>query len=211
MLMILLVSNSNCVVVIDESINKLSQDDPALVAYIKDKLLEPPPLVPNKIEEMDLASLGTIDTTDYQALQGQYGQPLILEELFEPLIKADNKTKRFFIEAGAYDGVTGSNTNRLEQNEVWSGLLVEPNPMVYESMRSRHRNAWTLPSCLSTKTHPEIINFDAAGVLGGIINEENEVKPGDAFDFPEDLGRQRLELQCVPLYSVLLALGMYMF
>ena len=66
----------------------------------------------------------------HNALQAQYGQPLTLEELFEPILKSDNKTKRFFIEAGAHDGIGGSNTLRFELNPLWSGLLVEPNPKV---------------------------------------------------------------------------------
>ena len=66
----------------------------------------------------------------HNALQAQYGQPLTLEELFEPILKSDNKTKRFFIEAGAHDGLGGSNTLRFELNPLWSGLLVEPNPKV---------------------------------------------------------------------------------
>ena len=62
----------------------------------------------------------TIDV-DYSALQGQYGQAPFIEELFKPLIKAENTTKRFYIEAGAFDGVKGSNTLRLELNPLWSG------------------------------------------------------------------------------------------
>ena len=66
----------------------------------------------------------------HHPLQAQYSQPLALEELFEPLLKSDNKTKRFFIEAGAHDGIGGSNTLRFELSPLWSGLLVEPNPEV---------------------------------------------------------------------------------
>ena len=62
----------------------------------------------------------TIDV-DYSALQGQYGQAPFIEELFKPLIKAENTTKRFYIEAGAFDGVKGSNTLRLELNPLWLG------------------------------------------------------------------------------------------
>ena len=74
----------------------------------------------------------------------------------------------------------------------------------YELLRSRGRNAWTLPSCLSTKPHPETIEFDAAGLIGGIINQNIEKKPGDGGGFKD---RETLKMQCVPLYSVLLALG----
>ena len=74
----------------------------------------------------------------------------------------------------------------------------------YALLKSRGRNAWTLPSCLSTQIHPEIVDFDSAGMIGGIINQENqENKPGDLCGFD----RETLKIQCFPLYSVLLALG----
>ena len=47
-----------------------------------------------------------------------------------------------------------------------TGLLVEPNPELYAKTKSRERNAWTLPSCFSTKKRPEIVKFDAAGAIG---------------------------------------------
>ena len=37
-----------------------------------------------------------------------------------------------FVEAGANNGVEQSNTFSLERDQGWSGLLVEPNPFVYE-------------------------------------------------------------------------------
>jgi len=202
-------AKSNCV---DPSINEFAQDDPKLIKYISENLLSPPPPFPQHVSEMDLSIeeydnvLGkkiTIDV-DYSALQGQYGQAPFIEELFKPLIKAENTTKRFYIEAGAFDGVKGSNTLRLELNPLWSGLLVEPNPELYAKTKSRERNAWTLPSCFSTKKRPEIVKFDAAGAIGGIINENNEHRPGDGLgkNF-----RQELTMQCVPFYSVIKALG----
>ena len=79
-------------------------------------------------------------------------------------------------------------------------------PKSYELLRSRGRNAWTLPSCLSTKPQPEIVEFDSAGLLGGIINQNIEKKPGDGGGSEN---RETIKMQCVPLYSVLLALGKY--
>ena len=70
--------------------------------------------------------------------------------------------------------------------------------------------------CLSTKTRPEVVEFDVAGLIGGIIHKGRQ--PGglsadpDVFDkVPEHvmkrLTRRTIELQCFPLYSVLMALG----
>ena len=87
------------------------------------------------------------------------------------------------------------------------------------------RKAWKLGNCLSTKTTPEIVNFDVAGLLGGIIHEdrkpggkditiENAVKRLGVDIQGDDLGflggefeRKTVKSLCFPLYSILLALG----
>jgi len=187
----------------DESINDLNQEDPLLISYIKENLLDPPPLFPDKLSEMDTSS-------DVHAIQdvasvrvGQYNQPPVIEALF-----SDNATQqRFFIEAGAYDGIMGSNTLRLELSEQWSGLLVEPNPKLYKTVQSRARNAWTLGNCFSMKTHPQVVTFDAADQIGGIVNEATGAKPGEGLSRDTVNIREEIQLQCVPIFSVLQALG----
>lgn len=49
-----------------------------------------------------------------------------LHELDKKLLKYLNYEKGFFIECGANDGVSQSNTLLLEQKLNWSGLLIEP-------------------------------------------------------------------------------------
>jgi len=49
-----------------------------------------------------------------------------LHELDEKLLKYLNYENGFFIECGANDGVSQSNTLLLEQKLNWSGLLIEP-------------------------------------------------------------------------------------
>ena len=74
---------------------------------------------------------------------------------------------------------------------------------------------------MSTKTTPEIVDFDAAGLVGGIINEGH--KPGGISIYDEienktiwispktilieELERKTIQITCFPLYSLLLALG----
>ena len=45
----------------------------------------------------------------------------------------DNKTKGFFVDIGAHDGVTINNTKFLE-DLGWSGVCIEPNPIVFEKL-----------------------------------------------------------------------------
>ena len=82
----------------DESINDLSQEDPFLISYIKENLLDPPPLFPDKLSEMDTSSDVHAIQDLASVLVGQYNQPPVIEALF-----SDNATQqRFFIEAGKH-------------------------------------------------------------------------------------------------------------
>lgn len=51
-----------------------------------------------------------------------------LNELDDKMLKYLNFRNGFFIEAGANDGISQSNTFLYERNLDWHGLLIEPNP-----------------------------------------------------------------------------------
>ena len=167
------------------------------------------------------------------AINGEKNQPIhVFNQIFKNRIR-----NGFFIEAGAYDGEISSNTLFFELKQNWTGLLVEPNPDVFQMLNVKvkwltcisatntycvaknwpnilfqHRKAWLFGHCLSTNTTPETVDFDASGLYGGIIY--NGQKPG--YD-PSISGyrlrknqpyrRRTIKLQCFPLYSVLKALG----
>jgi hypothetical protein len=131
---------------IDESLNKLQQDDPALIEAVRKMLIRPAdPGVPYNFSVPE------------PELMGQFGQ---VEDLIEILGK---QKEGFFIEAGAYDGEEFSNSLYFETNKNWKGLLVEPNPDALAQLLTKNRKAHIFPSCLSTKTTPETVQFDAAG------------------------------------------------
>lgn len=52
-----------------------------------------------------------------------------------------NYTNGVFIEVGAYDGVMQSNTKRLEEYYGWTGILVEPSGVLFESLSSNRPNS----------------------------------------------------------------------
>jgi FkbM family methyltransferase len=55
------------------------------------------------------------------------------------LFNVNFKRNGFFVEFGATDGITGSNSYILENNYGWSGILAEPNPVWHESLAKNRR------------------------------------------------------------------------
>ena len=193
-------------IILNEKIADLDQEDPELIRFVKETLLEPPPHSPERINETVPRHYKGHDS--YSALVGQYGQPLFLEQLFSQLIQGDDPIQRFFIEAGAFDGVTGSNTLRFELDERWTGLLVEPHPVSYEAAKSLQRNTWTIQTCFSIATHPDTIQFDAYESGGAVVNADQEERPCVVLDFPGGIDHSELlTMQCMPFYSIIEALG----
>ena len=101
-----------------------------------------------------------------QINQGQVAQAYFVDKIYN-----HTKTEGFFIEAGAVDGERLSNTIFLELERQWTGLLVEPNPELYEILLTRKRKVWSIGHCLSMSPRPENVLFDAVDIFGGILQK----------------------------------------
>lgn len=64
-----------------------------------------------------------------------------LNAIDHKLLKYLDFENGFFIEAGANDGTSQSNTALYEFEYGWTGLLVEPNPKKYFECKKRRRNS----------------------------------------------------------------------
>ena len=77
----------------------------------------------------------------------------------------------------------------------------------------KHCSIVKLGYCLSTNSTPQIVDFDASGLYGGIIHEGRKpgIDPRSKFGFSEHkkfpFKRRTIRIQCFPLFSVLKALG----
>ncbi|XP_057372289.1 uncharacterized protein LOC130693183 [Daphnia carinata] len=110
-----------------------------------------------------------------------------------------NLTKDFFIESGAADGESFSNSLFLERYMNWTGLLIELEPKSYGNLAKRNRKSWTLPNCLSLEKYPTEASFDKTEITGKIIGSKVS---------QSELAKGKLtNVQCLPLYSILLAHG----
>jgi len=122
-----------------EDVIGLHQDDPLLIKTIQEKYL-------TFHKEGSTYNLSTNPKLD-----GQFGQADTIEKLFR------GKKNGFFVEAGAFDGENFSNTLLFELKHNWTGLLVEPNPDLYQG-RSSSRHVFTnfpktTPRIFSTTYH----------------------------------------------------------
>lgn len=82
-----------------------------------------------------------------------------------------NKRNGSFVDVGAHDGVTFSNTKYLEQELGWRGICVEPNPDAFKLLAA-NRKATCLNVCISS-TCGEVVFSKVSGygeMLSGISN-----------------------------------------
>ena len=142
--------------------------------------------------------LGRADNTVYFS---QEKQDVFVDQYF-------NKTRnKIFLEVGAVDGVTLSNTLFLERHRNWTGLLIEPNKDFYRKLATVHRKAYCINSCLSLDNSIGIAKFKPAGMIGGVETGYTETMKRRAnSEFP---GTASVEVFCMPLGLILAALEMY--
>jgi FkbM family methyltransferase len=88
---------------------------------------------------------------EYYSLNDSKGTPLDkkLDILF------NHKKNGFFIELGAFDGITQSNTYFFELNRKWCGLLVEPSKSAYELCCKNRPNSIVINSCCVSHNYKE--------------------------------------------------------
>lgn len=75
----------------------------------------------------------------------------------------------FFLDSGASDGISGSNSLLLETEYGWNGICIEPNETTFRALAARRRCI-----CLNCCLYDREGNFpflESAGVFGGIVQE----------------------------------------
>jgi FkbM family methyltransferase len=107
-----------------------------------------------------------IKSHDFHSQSGQD------EFLFNNVFK--NKVGGFFLDIGAYDGVTGSNTWFFEKTMHWRGICIEPSPQQFDRMVMR-RQCICYNICISD-FEGETKFFDikeGLTMMGGMLGDYN--------------------------------------
>ena len=80
---------------------------------------------------------------------------------------------------------------------------MEPHPLFFAEGVLRHRKVTSIQTCLSTTTKPKNIDFDLFGTIRKADSRESVAMAG-LVPAP---GRDTVVMQCLPLYSMLMAMG----
>lgn len=158
----------------------VSQDNPQLVTYIKEVFLGP------AIEP------------HHKPIEYNAEEPS--EEISFVLKLLNNKVNGFFVEAGAYNDGKTSKTEWLEKRLLWKGLLIQPDPRHFFSLRRHNRlRSQAAHACLSPMPYPKevTLHHDHDGVRINVIST-NVVEEPEWFN---------TRVKCFPLYSLLLAVN----
>ncbi|RXG57349.1 hypothetical protein Avbf_09245, partial [Armadillidium vulgare] len=107
-----------------------------------------------------------------------------------------------FAVLGAGDGEFQDLTIPLEKDFEWSGLLVEPNPELFERLKGKGRNTLLSKNC-TTLGHPKIDIGDSEDKK---FNKLRATKIKQLFE--DDLDIVDLQIQCIPLENLLYAAGL---
>jgi len=101
-------------------------------------------------------ALSTDELTFLKMVTGFNGttQSQLFQDLFA-LQATSQKRNGYFVEVGVGDGVAHSNTRYLEVEQGWTGLLIEPNFAMWDTIR-KSRNA-TIVQCAASDSTGELV------------------------------------------------------
>ena len=120
-------------------------------------------------------------------LRGKYFSLNQLDRKLEKYVDYDNG---YFVELGANDGVTQSNTLYFEKHRNWRGLLVEPAPQNFLKCRQNRssRDSIYCAACVSFDYDQEFVRIAYSNLMSTPVSLESDIqdprahaKLGDQF------------------------------
>jgi FkbM family methyltransferase len=119
-------------------------------------------------------------------LYGEHRRGFGVRDLDIKLRRWTGTRKGFYVELGANDGVTQSNTLLLELLFGWSGVLIEPVSSLFQELRhnrSQHRNAIARTACVGGGYKGDSAEIVYSNLMSTVIGLDSDV--GDPFSHAE--------------------------
>ena len=104
----------------------------------------------------------------------------LFQDLFVQFIHND-KTNGTFLEFGATDGVSLSNSLMLENKFEWFGVLAEPSPQWHAKLFKNRPNATILTECIYSETGKKLDFFVSEA---GVLSTLEEFRDSDVSSMP---------------------------
>jgi FkbM family methyltransferase len=100
----------------------------------------------------------------------QYNQDRFVDEVI-----LNKKTSGSFIDIGAHDGITYSNSAFFEKSRKFVGICVEPNPIVFKKLKN-NRNSVNLNACIGLNNgKATFLSVEGYGeMLSGLLEFYND-------------------------------------
>ncbi len=137
----------------------------------------------------------------YGDYKSQAGQDKFVNERF-----FHNRKDGFFLDIGAHDGQSFSNTWFFEKNLGWKGICFEPLPHLYNQLKAC-RNCLCINACVSQiNGHLPFLHVDSCDeMLSGLCGTFNERKLNAVREDILQLGGELkiIQVPCVRLDSIL--------
>ena len=107
----------------------------------------------------------------------------LYQDVFAELIVNHHIGPHHFLEFGATDGLSLSNTASLEQLENWSGVLAEPSPQWHFALSYNRPRAKIVKKCVWSESHKNLDFFVSAvgelSTLGEFTRSDESSVPGN--------------------------------
>jgi len=136
----------------------------------------------------------------------QYGQDEFLNKrIFH------SKENGFFVDVGAHDGLSFSNTAFFEKHLNWNGICIEPNPEIYQKL-CENRKSRNLNLCISNQSGKDIEFLQISGhgqMLSGIYSnyDKQHIEKIDKIIEVEGGKKKIIKVKTMKLASILDSVG----
>lgn len=110
----------------------------------------------------------------------------LLQDAFAAFIIRDKYSKTF-LEFGATDGISLSNSHMLESHFGWTGILAEPSPQWHYELKKNRPNTEILTECI-WKSSGEKLDFFVSDI--GVLSTLSDFKESDISSMPGNTERR---------------------
>ncbi len=127
------------------------------------------------------------------------------QDEFIDKVVLNKKQNGFFVDIGAHDGISFSNSYFFEKNRNFAGICIEPNPSVFAKL-AQNRKCEVLNCCIGNVVGPvKFLSIEGAGeMLSGIISSFDPQHDSRIIEELKTSGGSSIEIevQCIKLQNI---------